>query len=134
MLDGPATVSVDVGATSASTTLTVGGYTGPGAVVVNDPNFTDPADPGNTVWHFSASGGVANIYLGTADLGADPVLDSGFDLSGAGLGQLVFDIKVNSLSAGAVLTVKIDSGYPDLGQVALAAWRFHRWQLAQGCR
>ena len=98
----------------------MGGYIGPGATVINNPNFTDPADSSNTVWYFSSSGGVANAFLGTADLSNDPILDSGFDLSGAGPGQLVFDIKVNSLSAGATLTVKIDSGYPDLGQVALS--------------
>ena len=32
----------------------------------------------------------------------------------------MFDIKVNSLSPSATLTVKIDSGYPNLGQVALS--------------
>ena len=31
----------------------------------------------------------------------------------------MFDIKINSIDAGAVLTVKIDSGYPNLGQVVL---------------
>jgi hypothetical protein len=118
-VDGPATLSGEVDGTSASTTVTVDGYTGPGATVINDPNFTDPEDSSNTIWHVAISGGLANVYLGTADLGSDPVLDTGYDLSGAGLGQLVFDIKVNSLSAGAILTIKIDSGYPQLGQVAL---------------
>jgi beta-glucanase (GH16 family) len=118
-VNGPATLSATVNGTTSTTTATIGGFIGSGATVINNPNFTDPADPGNTVWYFSSSGGVANAYLGTADLSNDPILDSGFDLSGAGLGQLVFDIKVNSLSAGATLTVKIDSGYPDVGQVAL---------------
>jgi beta-glucanase (GH16 family) len=118
-VDGPSTVQVEVGDTTSSTTLVPDGYIGPGASVVNDPYFTDPDDAANTVWRFSVEGGVANVYLGTADLGSDPVLDSGFDLSGDGGGWLVFDIKVISLSAGATLTVKIDSGYPNLGQVAL---------------
>ena len=128
--DGPATVMVDVGGTFTSTTLVADGYTATGATVINDPNYTDPEDTGNTVWRFSATGGVANAYLHTADLSSDPLLDSGFDLSGDGTGQLVFDIKVISLSAGATLTVKVDSGYPNLGQVALTpaqysigAWR-----------
>ncbi|MGB5259002.1 MAG: glycoside hydrolase family 16 protein [Gammaproteobacteria bacterium] len=119
-VDGPAVLSATVNGTTATTTATVGGYIGPGATVINNPNYTDPADSSNTVWYFSSSGGVANVFLGTADLGSHGLLDSGFDLSGAGLGQLVFDIQVNSLSAGATLTVKIDSGYPNLGQVALA--------------
>ena len=117
-LDGPATFTVDVNGTIGSTDLVVGGFTGQGATVINDPNYVDPADAGNTVWRVSVSGGVANVFMGTEDLSSDPVLDSGFDLSGPG-GQLVFDIKVNSISPGAVLTVKIDSGYPALGQAAL---------------
>ena len=122
--DGPATVIVDVDGTSTSTTLVAGGWTAPSATVINDTNFTDPQDSSNTVWRFDVSGGVANIFLGTADLSADPLLDDGFDLSGDGNGQLVFDIKVISISAGATLTVKIDSGYPDLGQVALTASQY----------
>ncbi|MFW2404730.1 MAG: discoidin domain-containing protein, partial [Gammaproteobacteria bacterium] len=104
---------------TSSTDLVVGGYTGPGASVINDANFVDPEDSSNVVWYVSVTGGIANAYIGTADLTADPYLDSGFDLSGPG-GQLVFDIKVNSISPGAVLTVKIDSGYPALGQAALS--------------
>ena len=50
--DGPATVYVDVGGTITSTTLVAGGYTGPGATVINDTNFTDPEDSSNTVWRF----------------------------------------------------------------------------------
>jgi len=122
--DGPSYVSGEVGGNSASTIVTVDGYTGPGATVTNDPNFVDPEDAENTLWHVAVSGGIANAYLGTADLSADAILDTGFDLSGAGTGQLIFDIKVISLSPGAMLTVKIDSGYPDLGQVTLASSRY----------
>ena len=122
--DGPATVFVDAGGTSTSTTLVAGGYTAPGATVINDTNFTDPDDSDNSVWRFSVSGGVANTYLRTGNLDSDPVLDSGFDLSGDGNGQLVFDIKVISLSAGATLTVKIDSGFPNLGKLALSASQY----------
>jgi beta-glucanase (GH16 family) len=121
--DGPATVLVDAGGTSTSTSLVAGGFTG-GASVVNNTNFTDPEDSSNTLWWFKVTGGVANIFLGTGDLSADPVLDSGFNLSGDGNGQLVFDIKVISLSPGAILTVKIDSGYPNLGKLALSASQY----------
>ena len=122
--DGAATVSVDVDGTLASTTLAAGGYTAPGATVINDTNFADPDDAGNSLWRFKVSGGVANIFLGTEDLCSDPILNSGFDLSGDGLGQLVFDIKVISLSPGATLTVKIDSGFPNLAQLALSASQY----------
>jgi len=103
----------------AATMLVVDGYTGPGATVVSDANFTDPENSLNTVWKVEISGGVANVFLTTGDLSGDPVFDSGFDFSGAGNGQLVFDIKVNSIDAGATLTAKIDSGYPSLGQYSL---------------
>jgi len=117
-VDGPATFTIDINGNIGSTDLVVGGYIGPGAVVINDPNFIDPVDASNTVWRVDISGGTANAYMGTASLSSDTVLDSGFDLSGPG-GQLVFDIKVNSISPGTALIVKIDSGYPNLGQVAL---------------
>jgi hypothetical protein len=121
-VDGPATVSVDVGRTSASTALVAGIESAPGTSnsLFSTPYFTDPADPGNTVWDFSTTAGTASLYLGTADLGAAPLLDSGFDLSGAGLGQLVFDIKVNLISPSTILTVKIDSGAADFGEVELS--------------
>jgi beta-glucanase (GH16 family) len=117
--DGPATVTVDVDGTSTSTTLVDGGYTASTATVINDTNFTDPEDASNTVWRFSVRGGVANIFLGTGDLSADPLLDDGFDLSGDGNGMRLFDITVISLVSDPTLTVKIDSGYPNLGKVAL---------------
>jgi beta-glucanase (GH16 family) len=114
-VDGAATVT----AGGSSTTIIVDGYIGPGATVVNNPNFTDPDDSSNTVWNVSISGDTGNVFMGTGNLSSDPVLDSGFDFSGAGFGQLVFDIKVISITPGTTLTVKIDSGYPNLGQVAL---------------
>ena len=73
---------------------------------------------------FFQPGGPASVYLGTADLSADPLLDSGFDLSGAGLSQLVFDIKVNCISPGTILTVRIDSGDPDFGELVLSASQY----------
>jgi len=117
-VDGPATFTIDANGTIGSTNLVVNSYTGPGAAVINDPYYTDPADSGNTVWRFAVDGGIANAYVSTRNLNSDPVFNSGFDLSGPA-GQLVFDIKVISLSAGANLKVKIDSGYPALGQVSL---------------
>ena len=113
--DGPATASVTVAGATSSTALVVGGFTAPGASVTNNPNYTDPGDSSNTVWYVAVSGGVANAYIGTGDLSSDPVLDSGFDFSGAGAGYLVFDIKVNAIDPGATLKVKMDSGYPQAG-------------------
>jgi len=119
--DGPSSVTGEAGGNIANTTLVVDGYTAPGAIVINDPNFTDPEDATNTIWRVSVSNGIGNVYIGTDDLSGNPLLDTGFDLSGDGDALLVFDIKVNSIDPGAVLTVKVDSGYPDLGQEQLTA-------------
>jgi len=125
-LDGPETITLTVGQESGSNTLQVNGFTGDGATVINDPAATDPDDPSNTVWHVSVSGGVANVYLQSQDLTDDPLLDTGFDFSGSGLGgdpvgEIVFDMFVNSVTAGTDLFVKLDSGFPDLGEVAIPA-------------
>lgn len=122
--DGPSTVTVTSGMTSSSTTIVVSGYTGPGATVVNDTGFIDPEDSTNTVWNVSVSGGTGNVYMTTGDLSSDPILDSGFNFSGSLSGQLVFDIKVLSISPSAILTVKIDSGYPSLGQAVLSTSQY----------
>jgi beta-glucanase (GH16 family) len=117
--EGPATITGETDNATSSTTLVVGNYTGPGATLTNDPNFADPIDVTNTVWSVAVSGGTANVSITTSNLINDPVFNSGFNLIGDGLGQLVFDIKLNSLSTTAVLTVKMDSGFPDVGQVVL---------------
>lgn len=118
-IDAPATLTGTVGGSSASSMAVIGGYTAPGVTVTNNPGMVDPADTTNTIWHFAVSGGVANTYIGTPDLSGHGILDTGFDLSGGGHGYLVFDIYVNSIAPGALITVKIDSGYPDLGQEQL---------------
>lgn len=121
---GPATATVNVGGVDSSTVLVIDGYTGPNATVFSDPNATDPQDSSNTIWAVNISGGTANVYIGTENLNSDPVLDSGFDFSGAGSGYLIFDIKVNSIDAGTTLTVKMDSGFPKLGQAVLTPSRY----------
>jgi len=123
-LDAPETITVTIGQDSSSNMLQVDGFTGAGATVTNDPAFPDPDDAANTVWHVSVANDVANVFLGTQDLSADPLLDSGFDFSGGGLGgdpvgEIVFDMQVNSITPGTDLFVKLDSGFPNLGEVVL---------------
>lgn len=127
-VDAPATYSLTVGGETSSTTLTVDGYTGGGTSVTSNPDFVDPTDPDNRVWYVSISGAVANVYMSTENLVADPILDTGFSVTANS--QLVFDIQVNSVSADALLTVKMDSGYPALGQMALnnADFTLGSWQ------
>jgi beta-glucanase (GH16 family) len=123
-VDGPETITLKVGEETATNMLQVSGFTGEGATVVNDPAFADPEEAGNTVWHVAVSNGVGNVYLATEDKTEDPILDSGFDFSGKGLGgdpvgEIVFRMRVNSVTDGARLLVKLDSGFLNLGEVEI---------------
>ncbi|MEJ2161123.1 MAG: glycoside hydrolase family 16 protein, partial [Chromatiales bacterium] len=137
-IDGPETIEVTVGEETATNMLQVDGFTGEGASVINDPAFTDPDDPENTVWRFAVSGGVANAYLASQDLTDDPILDTGFDFSGNRLGgigedpvgEVVFDMWVEQIDVDAKLLIKLDSGFPNLGEMvlpsselAIGAWK-----------
>jgi len=127
--DGPETIELEVGGVVYTNALSVDGFTGEGATVINDPLFPDPDDDANTVWHFAVSGGVANGYLASQVLTDDPILDTGFDLSGNRkgslggdpVGEVAFDMQVNSIDSGATIFIKLDSGWPNLGEVALPA-------------
>ncbi len=118
--DGPEAITLNVGEEEATNTLGVGGFIGDGAVVTNDPAAVDPDDGTNTVWHFAVAGNVANAYLTSEDLSAHEILDTGFDFSGGNsVGEIVFDMRVNSVDPSTTLLVKLDSGWPNLGEVAL---------------
>jgi hypothetical protein len=126
--DGPETLSVTVGDQTSTNTLQVGGFTGDGASVINDPAFADPDDPENIVWRVSVSGGVANAYLETEDKTDDPLLESGFDFSGNRrgdiggypVGEVAFDMQVNAIEEGTDILIKLQSEeFPNLGQVVL---------------
>jgi beta-glucanase (GH16 family) len=123
-LDGPETVTLTVGEETGTNTLQVDGFTGDGATVVSDPAAVDPDDPENVVWQVAISGGVANVFLASEDLTDDTLLDTGFDVSGSGLGgdpvgEIVFDMLVNTVSDDATIVVKLDSGFPNAGEVVL---------------
>ena len=125
-LDAPETITLTVGEETGSNTLEVDGFTGDGAVVVSDIAVVDPDDPENIVWQVAISGGVANVFLKSQDLADDPLLNTGFDVSGGGLGgdpvgEIVFDMFVNSISDDATVVVKLDSGFPNAGEVVIPA-------------
>jgi beta-glucanase (GH16 family) len=133
--DGPETLSITVGDQTSTNTLQVGGFTGEGATVINDPAFVDPDDPENIIWHVAVSGGVANAYLESEaksddpeDPAYDPILQTGFDFSGNRLGDLggypvgevAFDMLVNSIDEGTDLIFKLQSDDPvNRGEVIL---------------
>jgi len=126
-IDGPETIEITVGDETSTNMLQVDGFTGEGATVINDPAFTDPDDPENTVWRVAVSGGVANAYLASQDLTEDPILDTGFDFSGNRLGgigeepvgEVVFDMWVEQIDMDTKLLIKLDSGFPNLGEMVI---------------
>ncbi len=128
--DGPEVVAISLGQQTATNTLQVGEFNGNGTVLVNDPLFTDPDDPTNTVWrvNIAGSGGVGNVFLGSEVFEDGGLLETGFDLRGGDIaGQLVFDMFVNSIS-GTTILIKMDSGFPDAGEVALPSPVVGEWQ------
>ncbi|MFZ8931937.1 MAG: glycoside hydrolase family 16 protein, partial [Pseudomonadales bacterium] len=127
--DGPEALSLTTPDGTSTNQLFVTGFTGEGAQVINDPTFADPSDDTNTVWRVAISGGVANAYLASQDLSEDPILDTGFDFSGFRtpgvgadpFGEVAFDMEIVSIDPGATILIKLDSGFPNLGEYALPA-------------
>ncbi len=127
--DGPEALSLTTPDGTSTNQLFVTGFTGEGAQVINDPTFADPSDDTNTVWRVAISGGVANAYLASQDLSEDPILNTGFDFSGFRtpgvgadpFGEIAFDMEIVSIDPGATILIKLDSGFPNLGEYALPA-------------
>ena len=126
--DAPAVLTLSAGGVESSNTLVPDGFTGDGATVISDPLFQDPDDAENTVWRVEISGATSNVYLGSEVFDDESsVLKTGFNFSdnrlggegGDGVGELAFDMKVNSLSDGANIVIKIDSGFPNVGEFTL---------------
>lgn len=128
--NAPAVLTLVVGGDESSNTLQVDGFTADGATVVSDVAFVDPDDAENTVWNVEISGGVANVFLGSEVIAeGDPLLTTGFNFSGNRLGgvggdpvgEVAFDMQINSMSAGANILVKLDSGFPNVGEFIIPA-------------
>lgn len=97
-------------------------------LIDNNFNAQDPMDNDNSVWHWQIAGGVANSYIGSADLTDDEVLNTGFNLSGADIGgQIRFKLYIEALAEGTDLLVKLDSGFPNLGQITLPQMTQGEW-------
>jgi len=119
--DAPATITFAVADQESSNTLQAGSFNAGAASIVSEFDFADPTDAANSVWHLAISGDVANAFLSSEDKTEDALLDTGFNfMGGQNLGDLVFDMQVNSLSEGTQIAIKMDSGFPNVGQVVLA--------------
>lgn len=97
--------------------------------LVNSRSAQDPTNPPNSVWRFQVSGGVANAFITSEDQSSHALLDTGFNFAGSDRGsRLVFDMYVDTLSDGTSLLVKLDSGYPNLGQVTVPDVELDQWK------
>ena len=127
-LDGPELITVNFGTDVATNQIAAAvGFAGDGATVVNDTAAADPDDPENTVWRVAVSGNTANVLLASEDKTGSEILGTGFDFSSvttkegnpAPVGEIVFDMYVTSIDPTTNLFVKLDSGFPNLGEVVL---------------
>ncbi|MEM7081642.1 MAG: Ig-like domain-containing protein [Pseudomonadota bacterium] len=107
--DAPATVSLD----GVDNTLVPASS---GGVTASDTNVDDG---GNTIWRVNVSGS-GSVSMNSQDFSADPLVESGFNLSGAdAAGELIFDMRVNSATVGTTLAARLDSGSGNGGSVAI---------------
>jgi beta-glucanase (GH16 family) len=111
--DGPATLDLEVNGQQVQNTPVPGQWE-----LVSGNVYQDVGD----FWSVQFNG-LGNVFLASQDMGAYPFIDNGVALAGgAGWtnnGEIQFDLRVLDASPGARLLVKMDSGYPKLGQVEI---------------
>jgi len=137
--DAPETITAEVNGIESTNTLVPGGFNNGAATVISEFDFPLPTAgnaPSGTVWHVGIEGDLANVFLSSEDKSGDDVLDTGFNLMGGqNVGELIFDMRVNTLSAGTDILIKMDSGFPNVGQVtlndlAIGEWKTYRVKLS----
>ncbi len=127
--DGPETLNFDVDGATLANTL-VPGYWELDEGTVFHSEVALGGDNGN-VWDIMFNG-VGNVFLRSADMSGVSEFDNGVSLSGGSgwtnNGELEFDIFVVEAAADSQLTVKLDSGWPNLGQVTIDMPAAGEWQ------
>lgn len=79
---------------------------------ISSSEVTDDDSSHGKAFRVNQTGSVGNVYFN--------VTGGAADLSGwTATGKLKFDLKVNSMAAGAKLLVKIDSGWPNVSDVSV---------------
>ena len=118
--EGPETLSFEVDGNPIDNTLVAGLWE-----LVEGTVFQQVVDLGGDhgqVWDILFNG-TGNVFLGSADMSDEEALDDGFQLAGGSgwtkYGELEFDIFVADASADSQLVVKLDSGWPDAGEVII---------------
>ena len=117
--DGTPVLSLTSADTSVATNTLVAGGTGFDGAAITD-NDVNAFDGGNAAWKIGVSGGLGEVYLRSEDLTDNPVLETGFDLSGSeDAGQIVFDMKVNSIVPGTTFSVGLRTNASSFALVPL---------------
>jgi beta-glucanase (GH16 family) len=126
LADGPATLPSTTGAPAALTFL-------PGFYAATEGNvaseFVDGGGEHGSVWDVTFNG-PGNVFLTAALAGAAPTPSAVALEGGAGwanVGELSFDLFVDSLAPDTRLLAKLDSGYPNLGQALLEGLPVGEW-------
>ena len=98
----------------------------------NVQTAVDPATGGSrtNLWRFDVMGGLVNTGIQSETIPPDHVaLQTGFDFRGADNGsRLVFDMYADSTGEGTWLLVKLDSGFPNLGEVPVEGIAMDEWR------
>ena len=115
--DGPATLTFDVEGNPIDNPLVPGFWElDNGTVFQSESNLGGDHGP---VWDIMFNG-IGNVFLSSGDMSGVPALDTGVQLEGgAGWhnnGQLEFDILVTDVAPDSQLLVKLDSGWPNVGE------------------
>ena len=116
-----------------------------GSVVTNTPaagfweqnqgavlqNQIDIGGNKGTVWDIMFAG-LGNVFLSAENMSEVPGFDTGVELSGgAGWtnnGEIEFSMRVVSASPDSQFTLKLDSGWPNLGEVAIDTPPVGKWR------
>ena len=118
--DGPETVELDDGGTAFGNTLN------PGYWELNEGSLTqsqiDLGGERGIVWDI-IFGGLSNVFLTAQDMSSVDGYLTGMAMQGGSgwttNGEIEFDLYVDSAAPDSSLVVKLDSGWPNQGQVAI---------------
>jgi beta-glucanase (GH16 family) len=126
--DGPSTLTFNVGGGTVNNTLVPGQWELiPGNVVQTG---LDIGGDHGMVWDVQFNG-LGNIFLTSGDMSGVDGVDTGFNLAGgAGWrihGELEFDMFVESIDPNTQLVVKLDSGWPNVGEKTIETPPVGQW-------
>lgn len=123
--DGPGTLEFSVFDTEVSNTLVPAQWEeATGNIVTDSALLIDD----QTVWDVQFYGS-SNVFLLSEDMSGVDYVEDGFSFSGSEeMSGLTFDLRVVEASDDAVLSVKLDSGWPNVSAQAIDLPEADQWQ------